>query len=135
MNRVTVRNLGIAFSVQCSSVTVCAVLLVSVLCCLQVAFNNMRMFLMHIITLENNLKCVLFCGYFIQVVLFHLPMTLLPYEKRHISRIYITRLPYIILIQITHLPYKITLYPIITFDRFLILPIMLSSYKLTCACS
>ena len=66
MNRVTVRDLGITFSVQCSSVTVCAVLLVSVLCCLQVAFNNMMMFLMHIITLENNLKCVLCCRYLIQ---------------------------------------------------------------------
>ena len=45
---------------------VCAVLLVSVLCCLQVPFNNMRMFLVHT-TLENNLKCVLCCGYLFQV--------------------------------------------------------------------
>ena len=44
-------------------------------------------------------------------VLFHLPMTLLPYKIRHMSLIYTTRLPYIEVQKRIHLPYKKTYFP------------------------
>ena len=44
-------------------------------------------------------------------VLFHLPMTLLPYKIRHMSLIYMTRLPYIEVQKRIHLPYKKTYFP------------------------